>query len=339
MAQPPAASPQSSEIRVPNWLPDPPQRGDRGPVTLAEPVPGKADQAAAGGEPPADETADNTPPVPEADEAPTDPGSAGASWEPPAVPLVSGPRPRRRWPWVAAALVVAGLSMAIVAAFLPGSGGPAPSGGTDPQPGERLVSEPLAGREQATFVLLSGATSVTVRADDLGDQLFEATTPEGGAHLPVATVAGDEVRLELVDSGEPGSSSVDIRLSTAVQWRVGIHAGAAQQSIDLGDGQVTEVELAGGASRIELTLPPPQGTTTVRLAEGVGQWLVHQVGEAPVRVRVGSGAGSVTLDGVEETGIAPGTELAPEDWEVATARVDLDAAAGMSSLVVERLPQ
>jgi hypothetical protein len=244
-----------------------------------------------------------------------------------------GRRPRvARRVWIVVA-VVAGL---VFAAGLVVLGAQLDEHDGDPDGGDRTVSGPRDGRNQATLVLLDGASSIAVHTRDLGDRLFQVETPAGGAHRPVVAVAGDEVRLELADREQNGVSAVEVELSAAVRWQVRILGGSTEQLIDLAEGRVSGVELTGGATRIELTLPPPAGTTTVRMSGGAGRWTVHQVGDAPVRVLVGGGAGSVTIDGTSESGVGAGTVFSPPGWDGAEDRVDIDAVAGMSTFVLDR---
>lgn len=209
-------------------------------------------------------------------------------------------------------------------------------GGAGTGTGDRVVSGPLDGRERASLAVLGGVTTLRLSAGDLGDRLYRAETPPDGSRLPRASVTGDDVRLEVVDSGRPGASRVDIQVSSAVQWRIRVLSGAAEQVVDLSAGRVTEVDLAGGATRIELSLPRAAGTTAVRMSGGVGQFAVHLPADVPVRVRVGGGAASVTIDGQRTSGLSAGKVLAAPAWDAATDRVDVDAAAGMSDLVVDR---
>jgi hypothetical protein len=53
-----------------------------------------------------------------------------------------------------------------------------------------------------------------------------------------------------------------------------------------------------------------------------------------VRVRVGRGAGQVTLNGRNHAGVAAGQTFTPAAWGAAVDRVDVDAAAGLSALTV-----
>jgi hypothetical protein len=68
---------------------------------------------------------------------------------------------------------------------------------------------------------------------------------------------------------------------------------------------------------------------------GANQFIVHAPANVPARVRIGSGASNVTLDGVRHTGIAPATVFAPGNWDQSRDRYDIDASAGVSTLIVD----
>lgn len=93
-------------------------------------------------------------------------------------------------------------------------------------------------------------------------------------------------------------------------------------------------DLTGGADHIDLTLPRPDGTLTVRMSGGVSLWDVHTTQHVPVRVRVGSGASRVVLDGLSHDGVAAGSLFTPQQWPDAVNRIDVDAVAGLSALTV-----
>jgi hypothetical protein len=213
-------------------------------------------------------------------------------------------------------------------------------GGDDAEPAARArwgaapgytVSGPLDGRTESGLDLVSTAATVTVRSAALGGDLYRNTTPPGGVR-PHAAVAGGRVRLSL---DEAGPRAVEILLHERVRWDLGIAGGAEQHRIDLSASRLRRVDLAGGAGRIELALPPPDGTLTVRMAGGVRELAVRTAGAAPVRVRLGSGAGRVVLGGRTHAGVAAGALFTPERWDDAGGRIDLDAAAGVAQLTVD----
>jgi hypothetical protein len=201
-----------------------------------------------------------------------------------------------------------------------------------------VVSGPRDGWDTGTFELLSSATSVTVRATDLGDQLYRVATPDGGAKLPRVTVNGDRVLAELVDQPDRGgqASTVDIQLSREVRWKIRFVSGATEQLVNFGGGQLDGIDFVAGVSRIEMTLPKPNGTVPIRMSGGTSQWVAHLPDGVPARVVAGGGASSVTIDGQRRTGLSGGTIVTSDGWAQANDRYDLDAAAGVSTVVVDR---
>jgi hypothetical protein len=211
--------------------------------------------------------------------------------------------------------------------------GTAAPGGGAAAPGP--VTAPVGGRTTAAFELVDGAASVRVRAGDLGDDLFQISTPDGSGVAPRVESGGDDVRLFLPAGAHGGPTSVEIVLNTSVRWTLRLHGGTQQTQVDLSGAQIDAVDLEGGANRIDLTLPAPRGLMVVRMTGGVDQFLVRLAGATPVRVRVQSGAGKVTLAGATHTGIAPGKSFTAYGWGDGSAGVDLLAVAGMSALTVE----
>jgi alcohol dehydrogenase YqhD (iron-dependent ADH family) len=70
------------------------------------------------------------------------------------------------------------------------------------------------------------------------------------------------------------------------------------------------------------------------MSGGVNQFFVHTVGEVPVRVRLGSGAGQVVLDGTSHLGVAAGALFTPDRWDETVDRIDVNAVAGMAALTI-----
>jgi hypothetical protein len=260
------------------------------------------------------------------------PGGAG-----PAGP--AGPRGRsplaRFWRSPVGVAVVVLLALVVVLTIVELSGGDDRAD----QPAavaQHVVSEPLAGRRAADFALVSGATSITLRTVGLGDRLLVASTPSDASQVPKLVVNADRLELQLVATGHSGPSSVDIELNSSVRWAIRVAGGATQQTLDLAGGQVTGVDLVAGASRIDLELPHPSGTVSVQLTTGASEFSVHTPAGVLARARIGSGAGSVRVNGAEHTGVAPGAVFSPTGWDTATDRYDINVSAGVSVLTVDR---
>ncbi|MFI7599897.1 hypothetical protein [Actinoplanes sp. NPDC049681] len=269
------------------------------------------------------------------------PADAPASASPPPVA-----EPGRRWlvgaGIAAAALVLAGVAVVVVgrdrhddgrqwappAAAAEEDGDRAPS--APPPATGHTATGPRGGRTAAALDLIDGARTVTLRTADLGDDLYRISTPAGEQSAPRADLRDGRVRVRL--DGKP--DAVDVALNTRVRWDLRMAGGAQLSTIDLSGARVGGVELSGGASRINLTLPEPDGTLSVRMSGGVSLFDVRTAGSAPVRVRLGSGASQVVLDGRTHRGVAAGRTFTPPSWAGTTDRVDVDAVAGLSALTV-----
>ncbi|HZN74366.1 MAG TPA: hypothetical protein VFC00_22085 [Micromonosporaceae bacterium] len=202
----------------------------------------------------------------------------------------------------------------------------------------RSVAGPLAGRQEARFEMLSGAETVRVDSQDIGDDLYRISTPEFSSVVPKVDESGDRIALSLVSSGGAvGPASVSVLLNSRVRWQVRLAGGGNDEFVDFSSGRLASLDLATGAGRIEVAVPAPEGTLVVKLTGGAGQLTVRLPKGPPVQVRLGSGAGGVTVDGQRHEGLAPGTVLKPPGWDAAQNRLDVDAAGGVSTLVVERL--
>ncbi|MEV6343679.1 hypothetical protein [Actinoplanes sp. NPDC051851] len=213
-----------------------------------------------------------------------------------------------------------------------GAGDNGADAGGDAAAGGALTGT-VDGLSDATFHLVDGATKVHLSAADLGDGLYRISTASGSGLTPSVDRDGGDVSLHLASDDSGGNATVEIVLSTAVRWTLSMEGGSASSELDLSGADVESVALTGGASRIALTLPDQNGLIPVTMTGGVDQFVVTLPDSTPVRVRVGSGAGEVTLDGATHKGIAPGQSFTANGFD-GDAGIDLDAAAGMSTLTV-----
>ena len=199
-----------------------------------------------------------------------------------------------------------------------------------------VISGPVGDREKAGFELVSNTVTIDLRATDLGDDLYQITTPAKGSVLPRVQATDAGVKLFLDATGKRGSAAVIVRLNADVRWSMRITGGVKTGVFDLGAAKVDDVDLAGDAARIDLTLPRPVGTLPIRLSGGVNRFEVYTDQGVPVRVRTRRGAGQVKLDGLTDDGVARGASFLSPDWAGSENRIDLDAVAGVGTLRVGR---
>jgi hypothetical protein len=239
------------------------------------------------------------------------------------------------WATLATVFVVLLGGIAAVVVFSGRSGGLASvlrgATGSDDQ---RSVVAPLDGRTEASFELVTGTTEVTLRSEDLGNDLYRITTAEDAGTVPRPVVDENRVQLHLTPSGGGATGAVEIVLASGVKWALRFTGGAAEQRVDLSQGKVSGVDVVGGARRIELNLPVPAGTVPVRITGAVDEFVMTAPKNIPVRVRLDSGAKTVAAGERTQRDVPPGSTFTPRNWQVAD-RYDVDAASRVTLFSVE----
>ena len=188
----------------------------------------------------------------------------------------------------------------------------------------RRLDGPLDGRTGAYLTVASAAAEMDLRLVELTGLLYRITTPAGSGLAPRVTGSGGAVRLALAPTGDDGPDRVLILLNRHVRWHLRLTAGAGEQHLDLVDGRLAGVNLAGGAGSVSLRLPEPHGTVPIRLSGGVGEVRVGAPPGVPVRVRLRRGAMAVRLPWTAQVPVPSGTVLMPAGWPAATHRYLLD---------------
>lgn len=254
--------------------------------------------------------------------------------------IVYEPQPRRSWGlWAFTAMLVAltvGVVLGQTSAYQPTRSRaaaqtvPLPSE-TVPAPAPQQLTAPL-GTDRTRRLELTGASPlVQIRSADLGDLLYRLTTtgPAGSAPASEDTPRGPRLTVA-------GPDPVEVLLNSAVRWTVRLTGTAAEQRIDMRGGGLAGVELAGSAAHVALDLPDPKGTVPVRLTGTVRDLRIRAGTDVPVRLRLGKGADTATLDGTEHRAVQSGTALTPPGWKSAKNRYDVKASTTVTSVLVER---
>ncbi|KXK58865.1 hypothetical protein AWW66_27375 [Micromonospora rosaria] len=274
-------------------------------------------------------------------------------------PATGGAPPRARWSrgtrlLTAAVALVLVLGAAAVAATLTdpnpagvtfsGAGRPAtganagedgPGGVVAAQSGPAgVLTAPLDGRRRATFELVDGLATLSLRTADLGDDLYRIGSPAESGVDPAPRVLGDQVRLHVKRGTRPGPGVVDVALNSRVDWRLQITGGVDHQVLDLSGGRSAGVDLLGGATRVDLRLPRVTGTLPVRMTGGVNELLIRVAGDPPARVRAASGAGTIRVYDQRQAGIAAGAVVSSPHWDTVADRIWVDLVAGANVVTV-----
>ncbi|GAA0798510.1 hypothetical protein [Spirilliplanes yamanashiensis] len=197
----------------------------------------------------------------------------------------------------------------------------------------RTISAPLGADRDLGLDLTAATTRTTVRTADLGDRLYEITatgaTPTADERSGTVTVGADP-------AGRPGAGAVEVRLHSAVRWRLRLTAPATDHVLDLRAGGLAGLTVTGESTRITLTLGPPTGTVDLRLTAPAGQVVVAAPAGTPVRARFQAGAGRATLGATDVRDVRPGSTFTPKNWADATDRYYVDATAAVTGFRLTR---
>jgi hypothetical protein len=200
---------------------------------------------------------------------------------------------------------------------------------------------PLNGRTGAALEVKSGTAILHVSVARLPGTLLRVSTPDSAPAVPVLSGSAP-VMLKLAgDDGQPGhggSYAVTVVLNSAVLWSLEFAGGTQRTTADLRGGKVAGIAFVAGSDALALALPRPPGTLPILLAGGASRLLISLPGGVPARVRAGGGAAYVTVDDQSQTGVAGGTVIVSPGWSTAASRLDVDATAGVSQVMVTRYP-
>lgn len=208
--------------------------------------------------------------------------------------------------------------------------------------GERLrggeFRTPLGSSRRGRLVFASGASRTTLRADPSMADLYRARF-EGRAPRVVAgedTVTIRYPRFPLFDwFGYPRERPAEVALNARVPWDVEIREGASRLTADLRGLELRSFELSGGASRVEVTLPPPLGTVPVRVLGGASHVAIHRPEGVAARVRVVGGSTSLAYDRQRFGAVGGEVSLRSPDYEDAPDRYDITITGGASDLTID----
>ncbi len=224
--------------------------------------------------------------------------------------------------------VYEGQIAALTAESAPGAG-EATSGGGDVQ-----SHAPLKGVTAGRLEFTKGAARVNLRGDSSLTELYRATF-EGPA--PEITVSGGIVTVQQRRRFRPfdwRAQSADFALTTTVPWDISLRGGMWQLVADLGALRVTALEVTGGASDIEVTLPAPVGIVPVRVSGGASEVLLRRPAGTEARAEMNGGASQLVFDGQRLGAVGGRMVLASSGFSEATDRYEIRFTGGASQVTV-----
>jgi hypothetical protein len=190
------------------------------------------------------------------------------------------------------------------------------------------------GHSDATLQVITGTPTLTIGVADLGvtGTLLRVSTPAASPAPQLRTEGG--TGNPVVSLSAADASAVTVTLNAAVSWQLDLASGTTTTVVDLVGGRVAGIAVTKGSGVIDLTLPRPDGSVTVRLAAGASRLQLSLPGGVPARVSAAAGAGEVSLEGHDHVGVAAGSVFTTPAWAPGAAGYDVDATAGAAHITV-----
>jgi hypothetical protein len=127
----------------------------------------------------------------------------------------------------------------------------------------------------------------------------------------------------------------DLRLTPATPMRLTLEAGVGENTIDLAQLHVTELDLKTGIGTTTLTLPR-QGHVQAQVEGGVGNITIRVPAGVAVRVTISDGLGEIKIP---DTYKPHGKLYVSPDYATATDRVDLTVSRGIGNIAIQQISE
>jgi DNA-binding MarR family transcriptional regulator len=196
-------------------------------------------------------------------------------------------------------------------------------------------SAPLTAPGSARLEFNRGAAKVTLRADSTLTDLYRARF-EGPA--PEVTVRGNAVTIQHSRRFRPfdwRAQSSDVSLNTGVPWAISIRGGMFKLHADLRGLRVESLQVDGGASEVEVWLPPATGMVPVRLSGGASRVTVHRPLGTAARAYISGGASQLIFDDQRLNAVGSKAHFETPGFAEAADRYEVAFAGGASQIVVD----
>lgn len=203
-----------------------------------------------------------------------------------------------------------------------------------PQGKEGVFTAPLGGLTSGQLVV-SGASMLTVRADDsmadLYQARFEGPVPEVKAKDGGVTVRYPR-RLWVLSTGQGGVA--EVTLNSAIPWRIAITGGASQISAELGGLDLAGLEVKGGMSTVRLELPAPSRVVPVHISGGASAIIVRRPAGVAADVHLKGWVSEFIFDDQTFSAVGSDVRLQSRGYEATSQRYDIEVASSASMVTI-----
>lgn len=183
----------------------------------------------------------------------------------------------------------------------------------------------------------NGAHEALICADPEVRGLYRARFAD---RVPKVSVDGGDVTVSyprMRGRYWPGSRverPAEVTLNARIPWSLEIRGGATRIAADLSGLRLRALDIDGGAGRLEVLLPAPDGPVVVVIAGGASNVAILRPEGVATRLRVGGGVTHLRLD-ERHIGAAGGElDLRAGDYDHATARYEVSIMGGANNVSV-----
>jgi DNA-binding MarR family transcriptional regulator len=198
------------------------------------------------------------------------------------------------------------------------------------------ASAPLAGLLNGRLQFTKGAGKVTVRGDagltDLYRASFEGQPPDVSASGGVVTIQ-QRRRFRPFDWRRQSS---EVTLNATIPWSIVLRGGMWKLTADLRPLRLESLEIAGGASDIEIWLPAPAGVVPVKMSGGASEVMLHRPRGTAVRAVISGGASQLVFDGQRLSAVGGRNRLESTGFDDAVDRYEMRFSGGASQVVIDQ---
>ena len=188
------------------------------------------------------------------------------------------------------------------------------------------LAAPLGSVAMGRLLFARGAAHLTIAVDAAMADLYRARF-EG--KVPEVRVDGGTVTVKYRPSLH--RTTGELTLSGRVPWAIKASMGMSDVVADLQELELTDLEISGGVSRLEIKLPRPKAAIPVRIGAGASNLELIRPAGVPVRVRIGGGASKLAIDDFRGSGRI---DWRSPDYDQLAGRYDIEIGAGASHLTV-----
>jgi hypothetical protein len=192
-----------------------------------------------------------------------------------------------------------------------------------------LLAAPLGSVAMGRLVFVRGAAHLRIGVNASMEDLYRARF-EG--KVPDIRVDAGTVTIKYRPSLRPTHG--EITLSGRVPWAIKASMGMSDVMADLADLELTDLEISGGTSRLEVKLPRPKAAVRVRIGAGASNLQLIRPAGVPVRVRIGGGASKLAIDDVRVGAGGGRTDWRSPDYDLVEGRYDIEIGAGASKVTI-----